>query len=177
MGLDGYGVGNFLARIPGDIQRSLAVLAIIEQGTESVVRNRRMIPPRLAQHFARQPAHARYVVPDALHERCVVEAVVERAVHLMEPVDRPLVEEAAVRLQGLGVALGRLTLMRPMVESGRLVTLFEERLKSEFAHYLVFPERSERHRGLHAFRDWLLEEAQAYVESDECVRARAAGMA
>jgi LysR family glycine cleavage system transcriptional activator len=66
--------------------------------------------------------------------------------------------------------------MRPMVEAGRLVTLFDERLKAEFAHHLVFPERSERHRGLHAFRDWLLEEAKAYAESDECVRARAAGM-
>jgi LysR family glycine cleavage system transcriptional activator len=87
--------------------------------------------------------------------------------------DSETLHRAAV--EGLGVALGRLTLMRPMVEAGRLVTLFDERLKAEFAHYLVFPERSVRHRGLHAFRDWLLEEAQAYVESDECVRARAAG--
>ena len=88
--------------------------------------------------------------------------------------DSETLHRAAV--EGLGVALGRLTLMRPMVEAGRLVTLFDERLKSEFAHYLVFPERSGRHRGLHAFRDWLLEEAKAYAESDECVRARAAGM-
>jgi LysR family transcriptional regulator, glycine cleavage system transcriptional activator len=87
--------------------------------------------------------------------------------------DSETMHRAAV--EGLGVALGRLTLMRPMVEAGRLVTLFEERLKSEFAHYLVYPERSERHRGLHAFRDWLLQEAQAYAASDECVRARAAG--
>ena len=85
--------------------------------------------------------------------------------------DSETMHRAAV--EGLGVALGRLTLMRPMVEAGRLVTLFEERLKAEFAHYLVFPERSERHRGLHAFRDWLLVEAQAYAESDECIRARA----
>jgi LysR family glycine cleavage system transcriptional activator len=68
-----------------------------------------------------------------------------------------------------------LTLMRPMVEAGRLVTLFEERLKAEFAHYLVFPERSERHRGLQAFRDWLLQEARDYAGSAECVQARAKG--
>lgn len=87
--------------------------------------------------------------------------------------DSETMHRAAV--EGLGVALGRLTLMRPMVEAGRLVTLFEERLKSEFAHYLVFPERSERHRGLQAFREWLLQEAQVYAASDECVRARTAG--
>jgi LysR family glycine cleavage system transcriptional activator len=75
-------------------------------------------------------------------------------------------------VEGLGIALGRLTLTRPMVEAGRLVTLFEERLKAEFAHYLVFPERSERHRGLQAFREWLLQEAQDYAASAECVLAR-----
>jgi LysR family glycine cleavage system transcriptional activator len=62
-----------------------------------------------------------------------------------------------------------------MVEAGRLVTLFEERLQAEFAHYLVFPERSERHRGLQAFHDWLLQEAQDYATSAECVLARAKG--
>jgi len=87
--------------------------------------------------------------------------------------DSETMHRAAV--EGLGVALGRLTLVRPMVEAGRLITPFEERLKAEFAHYLVFPERSERHRGLHAFRDWLLQEAQAYAASDECVRVGAAG--
>jgi LysR family glycine cleavage system transcriptional activator len=85
--------------------------------------------------------------------------------------DSETLHRAAV--EGLGIALGRLTLTRPMVEAGRLVTLFEERLKAEFAHYLVFPERSVRHRGLQAFREWLLQEAQDYVASAECVRARA----
>lgn len=78
-------------------------------------------------------------------------------------------------MEGLGIALGRLTLTRPTVEAGRLVTLFEERLKAEFAHYLVFPERSERHRGLQAFREWLLQEARDYSCSAECVQARAGG--
>lgn len=87
--------------------------------------------------------------------------------------DSETLHRAAV--EGLGIALGRLTLMRPMVEAGRLVTLFEERLKSEFAHYLVFPERSARHRGLQAFREWLLQEARDYAESAECLRAHAAG--
>jgi LysR family transcriptional regulator, glycine cleavage system transcriptional activator len=87
--------------------------------------------------------------------------------------DSETLHRAAV--EGLGIALGRLTLTRPMVEAGRLVTLFDERLKAEFAHYLVFPERSARHRGLLAFRAWLLQEAHDYAASAECVRAHATG--
>ncbi|MDB6163250.1 MAG: LysR family transcriptional regulator, partial [Xanthomonadaceae bacterium] len=63
--------------------------------------------------------------------------------------------------EGLGVALGRLTLARPLVEAGRLLLPFAERLKAEFSHYLVVPARSANHGGLLAFRDWLLAEAAA----------------
>lgn len=66
--------------------------------------------------------------------------------------------------EGLGIALGRLTLTRPMIEAGRLVPLFDQCLKAEFAHYLVFPARSDRHRGLLAFREWLLREAADYAK-------------
>ena len=52
--------------------------------------------------------------------------------------------------EGLGVALGRLTLARPLVDAGRLVLPFAQRLKAEFAHYLVYPARSASHAGLHA---------------------------
>jgi len=61
--------------------------------------------------------------------------------------------------EGLGVALGRLTLARPLVDAGRLVLPFAQRLKAEFAHYLVYPARSASHAGLHAFREWLSAEA------------------
>jgi LysR family transcriptional regulator, glycine cleavage system transcriptional activator len=61
--------------------------------------------------------------------------------------------------EGLGIALGRMTLARPLVEAGRLLLPFEQRLKAEFAHYLVYPPRSATHAGLRAFRDWLLAEA------------------
>lgn len=63
--------------------------------------------------------------------------------------------------EGLGIALGRMTLARPLVDAGRLVLPFKERLKAQFAHYLVFPARSASHTGLQAFRDWLLREASA----------------
>lgn len=68
--------------------------------------------------------------------------------------------------EGLGIVLGRMTMSRPMVEAGRLEALFDVCLKAEYAHYLVFPQRSEGHAGLAAFRDWLLEEARAYVQPD-----------
>ena len=63
--------------------------------------------------------------------------------------------------EGLGVALGRMTLARPLVDAGRLVPLFPQRLKAAFAHYLVYPPRSSGHAGLQALRAWLLEEAGA----------------
>ncbi|HET7127077.1 MAG TPA: LysR substrate-binding domain-containing protein [Lysobacter sp.] len=74
--------------------------------------------------------------------------------------DSETLHRAAV--EGLGVALGRITLTRPLVDAGLLLPLFDARLKSEFAHYLVYPHRSESHRGLAAFRDWVLAEARDY---------------
>ena len=65
--------------------------------------------------------------------------------------------------EGLGIALGRLTMARPLIDAGRLQPLFPQRLKSDYAHYLVFPPRSREHAGLAAFRAWLLEEARAYA--------------
>lgn len=74
--------------------------------------------------------------------------------------------------EGMGIVLGRITLARPLIEAGRLVELFDERLKTEFAHYLVYPPRSREHGGLAAFRDWLLEEARIYEASDAMVPRR-----
>ncbi|AWV05837.1 LysR substrate-binding domain-containing protein [Marilutibacter maris] len=63
---------------------------------------------------------------------------------------------------GVGVALGRLTRARLLIESGHLVRLSNERLRTNYAHYLVYPQRSADHAGLQAFRGWLLEEARNY---------------
>ncbi len=75
--------------------------------------------------------------------------------------DSESLHRAAV--EGMGVALGRLTLSRSMIESGRLVQLSPKRLRAEYSHYLVYPQRSLRHRGFAAFREWLLDEARAYA--------------
>ena len=78
--------------------------------------------------------------------------------------DSETLHRAAV--EGLGIALGRLTLARPLIDGGHLRLLFRERLVSDFAHYLVHPERSAQHAGLIAFREWVLAEAQAYASSE-----------
>src|SRR5579875_2669883 len=69
-------------------------------------------------------------------------------------------QRAAV--EGLGVALGRTTMVRPLIEAGVLVALFPQLMKAERAHYLVYPERSLKHAGFRAFREWLLDEAARF---------------
>jgi len=66
---------------------------------------------------------------------------------------------------GMGVALARMVRSRSLVESGQLVVLSEQRLPSDFAHYLVYPPRSADHRGLLAFRGWLHAQARADREA------------
>ena len=68
---------------------------------------------------------------------------------------------ARAAVEGMGVALGRLTMARQLIESGRLVTLTAHRLPDERAHYFVYPPRSETHPALVAFRTWILGVAAA----------------
>lgn len=62
-------------------------------------------------------------------------------------------------LDGVGVALGRVTRARLLLESGQLVLLSRERLKTPWSHWLVYPQRSATHQGFLAFRQWLHAEA------------------
>jgi len=75
--------------------------------------------------------------------------------------DTETLQRAAI--EGVGVALGRLTMVRPMLDHGRLVALSGQRMRADWAHYLVYPPRSERHPALIAFRRWLLEAAAPYA--------------
>ena len=74
--------------------------------------------------------------------------------------DSETLHRAAV--EGLGIALGRMVMARPLIHAGRLVVLVPERLRSEWSYYLVYPPRSARHAGVAAFREWVLEEAAVY---------------
>jgi DNA-binding transcriptional LysR family regulator len=63
---------------------------------------------------------------------------------------------------GVGVALGKLTRVRLLLESGQLLRLTSQQLRTDYAHYLAYPPRSSDHAGLRAFREWLQEEAREY---------------
>lgn len=75
---------------------------------------------------------------------------------------------------GVGVALGRVTRARLLLDAGELVMLSPRRLKADYAHYVVYPPRSESHRGFLAFRDWLREQAAEHVAHFAAVPAAAA---
>jgi len=66
-------------------------------------------------------------------------------------------------LDGVGVALGRVTRARLLLDSGQLVMLTPRRLKARYAHWLVYPPEAATHRGLLAFRDWLHRQAREHV--------------
>ncbi|MEQ4575382.1 MULTISPECIES: LysR substrate-binding domain-containing protein [Gammaproteobacteria] len=66
-------------------------------------------------------------------------------------------------MEGVGVALGRVTRTRLLIESGQLVPLSPQRLKTAWSHYLVYPPRSAGHRGFMAFREWLHAQAREHA--------------
>src|SRR3546814_16865791 len=70
-------------------------------------------------------------------------------------------------LDGVGVALGRVTRARLLLDSGQLVMLTAQRLEARYSHWLVYPPEAAAHRGLQAFRPWLHEEAAEHVRHPE----------
>ncbi|MEO8673094.1 MAG: LysR substrate-binding domain-containing protein [Tahibacter sp.] len=78
-------------------------------------------------------------------------------------------------LEGLGVALGRMSMTRALIEAGRLVALTPQRLRAEWSHYLVYPPRSETHPAVRAFRTWIVQEAAEYQKTNSDKRAPSAG--
>ncbi|MDE2154571.1 MAG: LysR family transcriptional regulator [Xanthomonadaceae bacterium] len=65
-------------------------------------------------------------------------------------------------LEGLGVALGRMVTSKSLIDAGRLVVLGDRYMAVPDAYWLVYPQRSQEHRGLQLFREWLLAEAADY---------------
>lgn len=66
-------------------------------------------------------------------------------------------------LDGIGVALGRVTRARLLLDSGQLIALSPHWLKTRWSHWLVYPPRSANHRGFLAFRAWLHAEAAEHA--------------
>lgn len=75
--------------------------------------------------------------------------------------DTETLQRAAI--EGMGVALGRMTMAKPIIDHGRLVALSPRRMPADYSHYLVYPPRSERHPALAVFRAWLLDAAAEYA--------------
>jgi LysR family transcriptional regulator, glycine cleavage system transcriptional activator len=79
-------------------------------------------------------------------------------------------QRAAV--EGIGIALGRTTMVRPLIESGMLIALFPERLRARYAHYLVYPQRAREHGAFNVFREWLLDEAATFRATTDAADLR-----
>ncbi|MEO3432549.1 transcriptional regulator GcvA [Inquilinus sp. CAU 1745] len=71
--------------------------------------------------------------------------------------DSSMLLQAAV--DGQGVALGRSALAADDLAAGRLIRPFDISLPTEYAYYILCPERDAQRPKIVAFRDWLLEEA------------------
>lgn len=69
-----------------------------------------------------------------------------------------LVDSAAL---GMGVALGRSSLIEQDLASGRLVRLLPHAVDNDYATYLAWRPDNPKLRRIHALRDWLLAEAVA----------------
>lgn len=65
-------------------------------------------------------------------------------------------------LEGLGVGLGRMVTSKSLIDAGRLQMLGDDYMPVAEAYWLVYPPRSLEHRGMQAFRQWLLAEADDY---------------
>ena len=70
-----------------------------------------------------------------------------------------MVIQAAVA--GLGLALLPRFLIQEELASGRLIVAVDRPVTSEYAYYLVHPERKAALRRVTVFRDWLLEQCAA----------------
>ena len=74
-------------------------------------------------------------------------------------------------VEGMGVALGRMVLARPLIDAGLLCMLGDRYMKIPEAYFLVYPPRSESHAGLRLFREWIRGEAVSYQAAISCLPA------
>ena len=79
--------------------------------------------------------------------------------------DTELLHKAAA--EGIGIVLGRLVLAKPLIENGTLVVLTDQRMPAGYSHYLVYPQRSNEHPPLLAFRAWLHPEIRRYLNAEK----------
>lgn len=72
---------------------------------------------------------------------------------------------AQAAMHGMGVALIPPLLIQRELAEGSLIVPLEHAYLSDKAYYLIIPERKAESAALRAFRDWLLDQAQAYRQA------------
>ena len=77
--------------------------------------------------------------------------------------DTNVLIQAAV--DGQGVALGSITFVQELLDSGKLIKPFDITLVNDFAYYIVCPEANLKNPSVRAFKDWLLELIDENIES------------
>nr|WP_306671430.1 transcriptional regulator GcvA [Endozoicomonas sp. ONNA2] len=71
-----------------------------------------------------------------------------------------LVSALELAVLGVGIALGRTSLVQDLIDSGKLVTPFKTKISTDEAFYLVYPNSHIHPQEVEAFRSWLLSEVQ-----------------
>ena len=74
---------------------------------------------------------------------------------------------------GIGVVLGRSSVVSRELETGRLVEPFDIRVTSPFAYYLVVPEHSSRTQKVQLFTTWMLSSLSADLDVDSSIDSHA----
>ena len=82
----------------------------------------------------------------------------------------------AAAVEGIGVALGRTSLMADDISAGRLVRLFDVELHSAFAYHLIYPESHLKRSKVKMFRDWIVA-AIKHTESGAAAERQTGGSA
>jgi len=78
--------------------------------------------------------------------------------------DANLLLQAAVSCQG--IALARRSIAADEIASGSLVRLFDQSVRTNYSHFVVYPVESEDIRKVIVFRDWILEEGMHFQHSE-----------
>jgi LysR family glycine cleavage system transcriptional activator len=67
----------------------------------------------------------------------------------------------AAAIAGLGVALARASLVEADLESGRLVRLFSQSVRTRYSYFIVYPPGSENTAKIQLFQEWLLDQVRS----------------
>jgi LysR family transcriptional regulator, glycine cleavage system transcriptional activator len=69
-------------------------------------------------------------------------------------------------LEGLGVTLGRSSVVGPDLAAGRLIEPFAIRANSMFSYHVVWPASSSVHRKVQLFKSWLIKRVGAELKAE-----------